>query len=164
MLIVLGFIVLTSFTKTTKHTFVKATWYDMHGRISASGVSMHRDSATCAYNSLPLGTKLLITNTQNNKQTVSIITDRMGNKKPMIIDLSYKAFGNIANHKTGVINAKIQIIYIFINVDTKINKTNEIHLRITDSIKTELQQYCLENNIGMSKLITKLILKELENK
>jgi len=49
-------------------------------------------------------------------------------------------------------------------VDTKINKTNEIHLRITDSVKTELQKYCLENNIGMSKLITKLIIKELENK
>jgi rare lipoprotein A len=109
MLIVLGFIVLTSFTGT-KNTIVKATWYDMHGRISASGVRMHRDSATCAYNALPLGTKLLITNTSNNKQTVSIITDRMGNKNPNIIDLSYKTFGNIANHRTGVIDVKIEII------------------------------------------------------
>jgi len=49
-------------------------------------------------------------------------------------------------------------------VRTKINKTNRVFIRITDSTKTELQQYCLENNIGMSKLITKLILKELENK
>jgi len=110
MLIVLGFIVLTSFTKTTKNTFVKATWYDMHGRISASGVRMHRDSATCAYNALPMGTKLLITNTQNNKQTVTTITDRMGDKRPMIIDLSYKTFGNIGSHKTGVITVKIEII------------------------------------------------------
>lgn len=109
MLIVLGFIVLTSFTKST-NTVVKATWYDMHGRISASGVRMHRDSATCAYNALPLGTKLLITNLQNNKQTVATITDRMGNKKPMIIDLSYKTFGNIANHSQGVIKVKISVI------------------------------------------------------
>ena len=108
MLIVLGFIVLTSFTKTkTNVTSCIATWYDMHGRISASGVRMHRDSATCAYNALPMGTKLLITNTENNKQCVAVITDRMGNKTPNRIDLSYKAFGNIAKHKQGVVKVKI---------------------------------------------------------
>jgi rare lipoprotein A len=108
MLIVLGFIVLTSFTKKERiTTSCIATWYDMHGRISASGVRMHRDSATCAYNALPMGTKLLITNTQNNKQCVAVITDRMGNKTPNRIDLSYKAFGNIANHKQGVVKVKI---------------------------------------------------------
>lgn len=106
MLIVLGFIVLTSFTKT-KSTTVSATWYDRHGALTASGVRMHRDSATCAYNALPMGTKLLITNIENNKQCVAIITDRMGNKAPNIIDLSYKTFGNLAKHRQGVIKVRI---------------------------------------------------------
>lgn len=108
MLIVLGFIVLTSFTKTkTTTTNCTATWYDRHGALTASGVRMHRDSATCAYNALPMGTKLLITNTENNKECIAVITDRMGNKTPNRIDLSYKAFGNIASHSQGV--AKVRI-------------------------------------------------------
>jgi len=110
MLIVLGFIVLTSFTKTTNTTSCTATWYDRHGALTASGVRMHRDSATCAYNALPMGTKLLITNTQNNKQCIATITDRMGNKTPNRIDLSYKTFGNLANHSQGVIKVKISRI------------------------------------------------------
>jgi rare lipoprotein A (peptidoglycan hydrolase) len=57
-----------------------------------------------------MGTKLLITNTQNNKECVAIITDRMGNKTPNRIDLSYKAFGNIASHSQGVVKVKISRI------------------------------------------------------
>lgn len=106
MLIVLDFIVLTSFTKTNTTNCI-ATWYDRHGALTASGVRMHRDSATCAYNALPMGTKLLITNIQNNKQCVAVITDRMGDKTPNKIDLSYKTFGNLANHKQGVIKVRI---------------------------------------------------------
>lgn len=109
MLIVLCFIVLTSFTKTNIIN-CKATWYDRHGALTASGVRMHRDSATCAYNALPMGTRLLITNTENHKTCVAVITDRMGNKTPNRIDLSYKAFGNIANHKQGIAQVNISVL------------------------------------------------------
>lgn len=83
-----------------------ATWYDMHGALTSSGARMHRDSLTAAYNSVPLNTKLKITNISNNKSCIVKVTDRMANKTSNRIDLSHKAFGEIANHKQG----KIKVI------------------------------------------------------
>jgi len=96
---------LLSFTKSGVNECI-ATWYNMHGSLTASGSKMHRDSLTAAYNSVPLNTKLMITNISNNKSCIVKVTDRMGNKTPNRIDLSYKAFGDIANHKQG----KIKVI------------------------------------------------------
>jgi len=94
---------LLSFTKSDITECV-ATWYDMHGAKTASGVKMHRDSLTAAYNSVPLHTKLKIVNPTNNKSCIVTVTDRMGNKTPNRIDLSYKAFGEVANRSQGRIN------------------------------------------------------------
>ena len=85
-----------------------ATWYDMHGSLTASGARMHRDSLTAAYNSVPLNTILKVTNPANDKSCVVKVTDRMGNKTSNRIDLSHKAFGVIANHKQG----RIKVIVI----------------------------------------------------
>jgi rare lipoprotein A len=97
---------LLSFTKSDNIQCV-ATWYDMHGALTASGTRMHRDSLTAAYNSVPLYTKLKVTNLVNNKTCIVTVTDRMGNKTPNRIDLSYKAFGEIANHNQGRITVNI---------------------------------------------------------
>lgn len=84
-----------------------ATWYDMHGSLTASGARMHRDSLTAAYNSAPLNSRLKVINLENNKTCIVTVTDRMGNKNPNRIDLSYKAFGEIANHNQGRITVNI---------------------------------------------------------
>jgi rare lipoprotein A len=97
---------LLSFTHSDNIQCV-ATWYDMHGALTASGTRMHRDSLTAAYNSVPLHTKLMVTNPINNKSCIVTVTDRMGNKTPNRIDLSYKAFGEIANHNQGRITVNI---------------------------------------------------------
>jgi rare lipoprotein A len=99
-------IFLLSFTKSDITECV-ATWYDMHGAKTASGVKMHRDSLTAAYNSAPLYTKLKITNLNNGKTCIVVVTDRMGNKSPNRIDLSYKAFGEVANHNQGKIRVTV---------------------------------------------------------
>jgi rare lipoprotein A len=87
-----------------------ATWYDLHGRKTTSGQRMHRDSATAAYNHVPLGTLLLVTNTQNNKSCVVKVTDRMGHKtkKAKYIDLSKAAFGFLSHHGAGRITVTIK--------------------------------------------------------
>ncbi len=87
-----------------------ATWYDLHGRKTTSGQRMHRDSATAAYNHAPLGTLLLVTNTQNNKSCVVKVTDRMGHKtkKAKYIDLSKAAFGFLSHHGAGRITVTIK--------------------------------------------------------
>jgi rare lipoprotein A len=87
-----------------------ATWYNKHGARTSSGIKMHRDSLTAAYNSVPLHSKLKIINLSNDKICIVKVTDRMGNKSPNRIDLSYKAFGEIANHSQGRI--KVVVIKI----------------------------------------------------
>lgn len=99
-----------SFTKSSSTKCI-ATWYNMHGAKTASGEKMHRDSLTAAYNQAPFGTKLEITNENNQEVCTVRVTDRMGNKTPNRIDLSYAAFGKIADHGQGRINVKIREIY-----------------------------------------------------
>jgi rare lipoprotein A len=98
-----------SFTKTSSTKCV-ATWYNMHGAKTASGEKMHKDSLTAAYNQAPFGTKLQITNENNQEICTVRVTDRMGNKTPNRIDLSYAAFGSIANHRQGKIEVSIKVI------------------------------------------------------
>ncbi len=108
LLVVSSLFLFSSFRKNDINTKHIATWYDMSGRISASGVRMSRDSATAAYNAAPFGTKLLVTNLKNNKTCIVTVTDRMELKTPNHIDLSYKAFGLIEKHRTGKISVKIK--------------------------------------------------------
>lgn len=98
-----------SFTGTDP-IICNATWYNMHGAKTASGERMHRDSLTAAYNSKPFGTKLEVTNMDNLKVCTVRVTDRMGGKGKGKIDLSYAAFGRIANHGQGRIRVKIREI------------------------------------------------------
>jgi rare lipoprotein A len=98
-----------SFTKTNPTKCV-ATWYNMHGAKTASGQRMHKDSLTAAYNYSPFGTLLEVTNVSNKEVCTVKVTDRMGIKSPNRIDLSYAAFGSIANHGQGKIEVSIKVI------------------------------------------------------
>lgn len=106
-LIILSFAIL-SFKSSTE--YCSATWYNMHGAKTASGERMHRDSLTAAYNYAPFGTRIKITNPSNNKSCIVKVTDRMGIKTRGKIDLSYAAFGSIANPSEGRIKVSIEII------------------------------------------------------
>jgi rare lipoprotein A len=108
ILIILLSLVLLSFKSYNNKC--TATWYDMHGKFSASGVKMNRNKPTAAYNSLPLGTKILVTNIANNKEVIVTITDRMGRRAGNRIDLSLKAFDKISSRTKGRINVKIRTI------------------------------------------------------
>lgn len=101
------FISMQSYTTTP----CVATWYDMHGSRTASGIRMHRDSLTAAYNQVALGTKLEIRNRITNASCIVTVTDRMGIKTANRIDLSYAAFGCIANHSQG----KVPVLVTKIN-------------------------------------------------
>ena len=78
-------------------------------RRTASGERFNKESMTCAApKSYAFGTLLRITNLANNKSVIVKITDRgeFGNRN---IDLTYGAFGKIANHKLGRIKIKVEI-------------------------------------------------------
>ena len=78
-----------------------ATWY------KTDGTRVHRDYPTAAYNHVPKGTKLLVTNTINQKTCVVEVTDRnrMGKYH---IDLSHMAFGSLSDHSIGTIKVFVK--------------------------------------------------------
>ena len=55
-----------------------ATWYNMHGSMTASGQRFHKDSLTAAYNFSKLGTYLRVTNIYDQQSVIVKVTDRMG--------------------------------------------------------------------------------------
>lgn len=75
------------------------------GRTTANGEIFSNDKLTAAYNNVPLGTILKVTNIKNNKFVIIRVNDRCGVDSR--IDLSQKAFSSIADLKSGIIKVKI---------------------------------------------------------
>jgi len=71
----------------------KASYYanSLHGKRTASGQKYHRNKLTAAHRTLPLGTRLKVTNKQNGKWVIVVVNDRGPYSKKYILDLSYKA-------------------------------------------------------------------------
>jgi rare lipoprotein A (peptidoglycan hydrolase) len=84
-------------------THHRATWY------KTEGTRVHRDYPTAAYNHVPRGTMLLVTNVSNNKSCTVEVTDRNG-MGPYHIDLSHSAFGYLSNHSRGAIKVLVKIL------------------------------------------------------
>lgn len=75
----------------------EATYYAdaLHGRTTASGVPYDRNALVAAHRSLPFGTLLRVTNTENGRQVLVRVVDRgpfaPGQQAPAILDLSRRA-------------------------------------------------------------------------
>lgn len=86
-----------------------ASWYNLDGRKTASGEVFRTHSLTCASNTHKMGTKLLVTNTKNNKSVVVRVNDTGGfSKYGRTLDLSQGAFSKIAHLGQGTVNVKIK--------------------------------------------------------
>ncbi|PKH66608.1 septal ring lytic transglycosylase RlpA family lipoprotein [Flavobacterium sp. ALD4] len=81
-----------------------------HGRRTASGALFDRNKYTAAHKKLPFGTKLRITNQGNGRSVIVEVTDRGPFVKSRNIDLSKKAFMEIAKNKgAGVMTVTIEV-------------------------------------------------------
>ena len=81
------------------------------GRRTASGAVFNNKDFTCAHRTLPFGTKLKVTSVKTGKSVIVTVTDRGPFTKGRHIDLSKKAFMNIApNAYGGHIRVDIEII------------------------------------------------------
>ena len=81
-----------------------------HGQKTASGVRFDMNKYTAAHKKFPFGTKLKITNEVNDKSVIVEVTDRGPFVKSREIDLSRKAFMEIANNKgAGSMNVTIEV-------------------------------------------------------
>ncbi|MCV2484133.1 septal ring lytic transglycosylase RlpA family protein [Flavobacterium sp. SH_e] len=82
-----------------------------NGRKTASGKRFNNNDFTAAHKKFPFGTILKVTNEINKKFVIVEITDRGPFIKGREIDLSKKAFMNIAsNKKSGLVYVTIEIL------------------------------------------------------
>lgn len=91
---------------------VMATYYadKFNGRKTTSGEKFDNTKYTAAHKTLPFGTMVRVTNANNGKWVDVRINDRGPFSKKLEIDLTKKAFTQIANISRGVVKVKIEIL------------------------------------------------------
>ena len=92
---------------------VHASYYHdkFNGRRTASGEKFNNNLYTAAHRKLKFGTKVKVTNTVNDKSVIVVINDRGPFVKGREIDLSKKAFMEIAKNKSrGSLNVNLEIV------------------------------------------------------
>ncbi len=89
-----------------------ASYYgdEFQGKKTASGELYDRGAYTCAHRTLPLGTRVRVTNLKNKKSVLVRVNDRGPWVAGRIIDLSYVAARDIGMIRDGVIKVKITIL------------------------------------------------------
>lgn len=100
------------YTTADDARFGLASYYgsDFHGKPTASGEIFDMYDLTAAHNTLPLGTRVRVTNMRNGKEVVVRINDRGPFVEGRIIDLSYGAADELDMIGPGIIPVRIEII------------------------------------------------------
>ena len=90
----------------------KASWYgDAHqGKKTASGESYDMQKLTAAHRTLPLGTRLRVTNVDNGRSVVVRVNDRGPFVDARIIDLSYAAARELGPLGDGLFTVRLEIL------------------------------------------------------
>ncbi len=89
-----------------------ASWYGpgFHGKATASGTVYNQNDFTAAHQTLPLGTRVMVTNLQNGSSTEVTINDRGPFAKARIIDLSYAAGATLGMIGPGTIPVRLEVL------------------------------------------------------
>ncbi len=89
-----------------------ASWYgpDFHGKPTSSGEIYDMYQLTCAHNTLPLGTTVIVTNLENGKSLELKVNDRGPFVEERIIDLSYSAAKILGIHEKGTAFVKVETV------------------------------------------------------
>ncbi len=90
-----------------------ATWYGeyFHGNVMANGqVYDMYDPTTAASNLFPFDTQLQVTRLDNGKSIIVRVTDRGAFRYPILVDLSWAAFGELGLPAEGVIKISVRAV------------------------------------------------------
>ncbi len=89
-----------------------ASWYgpDFHGKPTSSGEIYDMYQLSCAHNTLPLGTTVIVTNLENGRSLELKVNDRGPFVKERIIDLSYSAARILGVYEKGTAFVKVETI------------------------------------------------------
>jgi rare lipoprotein A len=74
----------------------------------ASGEVYDKNKLTASHKKYPFGTKLKVTNMENNKSVVVTVNDRMGRKNPAVIDVTRRAAEELGFVKAGKARVKVE--------------------------------------------------------
>src|SRR2546429_1850374 len=84
------------------------SWYALPGRSTASGERYDQTQLTAAHRSLPLGTRVLVTNLANGKSVRVRINDRGPFARGRVIDVSRAAARRLGMIGTGTAPVRIE--------------------------------------------------------
>ena len=94
-----------------------ASWYGMnrkgvfeHGRTTASGAKYDMHAMTAAHKTLPLGSRVKVTNLANRRTIVVVINDRGPYIEGRIIDLTLKGARMLGFKDKGTTKVKIEVL------------------------------------------------------
>jgi len=81
----------------------------LQGKKMASGELYDKDKLTASHKKLPYGTKVKVTNLENEKSVVVTINDRMAASNPAIIDVTRRAAEELGFVKSGKTKVKLEV-------------------------------------------------------
>ena len=90
----------------------QASWYGHphHGKPTSSGDIYDMNRLTAAHRTLPLGTRVLVTNLDNGRTVEVLINDRGPFRRGRILDLSYAAARRLGAVGEGVVPVTLKIL------------------------------------------------------
>jgi len=80
------------------------------GRKTACGNRYDRNALTAAHNRYPCGTRIRVTNLENEKSVVVVVNDRGPSTPGRIVDLSRRAARELGFLKQGLARVKIEVL------------------------------------------------------
>jgi rare lipoprotein A len=91
-----------------------ASYYhdSLHGRKTASGAIYNKNIPSAAHKTLPLGSKVRVTDTKTGKSIVVKVNDRGPFVKGRIIDLSRSAARELGMIKKGLARVEVEVLSV----------------------------------------------------
>lgn len=101
-------------TKVNHRTHGEASYYAEfhHGKKTANGERFNMHAMTAAHRTLPLGSKIKVTNLSNGKEVVLRVNDRGPYAKNRVLDVSKGAAKKLGMIKTGTAKIRIQVLEV----------------------------------------------------
>lgn len=89
-----------------------ASWYgqDFHGRRTADGSRYNMYELTAAHRTLAFGTRLRVTNLDNDRDVVVVVNDRGPFVEGRILDVSFAAAQELGMVGEGVARVRIEVV------------------------------------------------------
>lgn len=99
-------------TREPGHFFGRGTYYSdsFEGRGTSAGEKYRKDGYTAAHKTLPFNTKIKVTYLRNEQSVVVRVNDRGPFTPSMDVDLTRRAFTELANPSEGIIPIEYEIV------------------------------------------------------